>query len=467
MHKLSSLPALAALASCSFIPAYERPAAPVAAQFPGASAGAGAPASDRGWRDVFGDPRLDAMIKLALDNNRDLRVAVLNVELAAAEHRIQHAALLPSVAASGGATWFGTKDGLVPGSTPRYQAGVSMSYELDLFGRVRSLTEQALEQYLATAEARRAAHLTLVASVASQYLTERALDEQLALARQTLASVEASSLVTQRLFEAGRRSELDAATAEGQIETARAEVARLSRAQAEAQNALVLLVGQPLPADLPAAQALDHPGIVADLPAGVPSDLLARRPDILAAEHALLAANANIGAARAAFFPRISLTALAGLASNALSNLFTAGAFSWTAGPSATVPIFDGGANAANLDAAKVRKAIQIAQYEKAIQTAFREVADGLVARGYFVDQLTAQTARVAAEQRRFTISETRYASGLESYVVVLLAQQELYAAQQQLVDVRLASLTSAVDVYRALGGGWLERRGSAAPPAR
>jgi multidrug efflux system outer membrane protein len=194
----------------------------------------------------------------------------------------------------------------------------------------------------------------------------------------------------------------------------------------------------------------------------VPSDLLTRRPDILAAEHALLAANANIGAARAAFFPQISLTAVAGFASNALSNLFTAGAFSWTAAPSMRVPVFDAGSNAANLDAAKVRKAIQIAQYEKAIQTAFREVADGLVARGYFVDQLSAQTARVAAEQRRFTMSQTRYANGIESYVAVLLAQQDLYAAQQQLVDVRLASLTSTVDVYRALGGGWLEHSSAA-----
>jgi len=466
MRKLIGV-ALVALASCSFIPEYQRPAAPVAAEFPGASTGTGAPASDRGWRDVFGDPRLDALIELALHDNRDLRVAVLNVELAAAEHRIQRAGLLPTVAATGGASWFGTKDGTVVGATPRYQAGASMSYELDLFGRVRSLTTQALEQYLATAEARRAAHLTLVASVASQYLVERALSEQLALARQTLASVEASSLVTQRQFEAGRRSELDATTAAGQIATARAEVARLSRLSAQAQNALVLLVGQPLPATLPAAQPLDQQGIVADLPAGVPSELLARRPDILSAEHALLAANANIGAARAAFFPQISLTAFAGLASNALSNLFTGGAFSWTAAPGVTVPIFNGGSNAANLDAAKVRKQIQIAQYEKAIQTAFREVADGLVARGYFVDQLTAQTARVAAEQRRFSLSETRYASGLESYVAVLLAQQDLYAAQQQLVDVRLASLTSAVDVYRALGGGWLERSGPATVSAR
>lgn len=459
MRKLLGL-SLVALAGCSFVPEYQRPAAPVAAQFPGAATSSGAAASDRGWRDVFGDPRLVALIDLALHNNRDLRVAVLNVELAAAQHRIQRAGLIPSASATGGATWLGDKDGTVLGTTPRYQVGVSMSYELDLFGRVRSLSTQALEQYLSTVEARRASHLSLVASVASQYLSERALSEELELAKQTLASVEASALVTQRKFEAGRSSELDAATAAGQVEAARAEVARLARLQAQAQNALVLLVGQPLPADLPAAVPLDRQGIVADLPAGVPSDLLARRPDILAAEHDLRAANANIGAARAAFFPQISLTAFAGLASNALSSLFSAGAFSWSAGPSATLPIFDGGSNAANLDAAKVRKQIKVAQYEKAIQTAFREVADGLVARGYFIDQLTAQTARVAAQQRRFSLSETRYASGLESYVAVLLAQQELYAAQQQLLDVRLASLTSAVDVYRALGGGWLERGG-------
>ena len=456
MRKLTGLACLA-LASCSFIPDYQRPAAPVAAQFPGAGSGSGVTASDRGWRDVFGDPRLARLIELALHNNRDLRIAVLNVELAAAEHQIQRSALFPTMSATGGASFYGDRHGTVPGPQPRYQAGVSPSYELDLFGRVRSLTQEALEQYLATVEARRSAHLALVASVASQYLAERAYGEQLALAEQTLASVRASSLVTQRQFEAGRRSELDATTAAAQIETERAEVARLQRLWAQAQNALVLLVGQPLPDDLPAARPLDQQGIVADLPAGVPSDLLGRRPDILAAEHQLEAANADIGAARAAFFPQISLTGFAGLASNALSNLFTAGAFSWSATPTVTAPLFDGGRNRANLDAANVRKQIQVAQYEKAIQTAFREVADGLAARGFFVDQLAAQTARVAAEQRRFALSETRYASGLESYLAVLLAQQDLYTAQQQLVDVRLASLTSAVDVYKALGGGWLE----------
>jgi len=463
MHKLAAL-ALVALASCSFIPAYQRPAAPVAAQFPAASTGAGGAASDRGWRDVFGDRRLAALIELALRNNRDLRVAVLNVELAAAEHRIQRSALLPSVAATGGATWYGTKDGTVNGASPRYQAGVSTAYELDLFGRVRSLTQQALEQYLATTEARRSAHLALVAGVASQYLVERALGEQVVLAEQTLASVRGSSQVTQRQFEAGRRSELDAMTAGAQIENARAEVARLRRLWAQAQNALVLLIGQPLPADLPAAQPLEQQGIIADLPSGVPSDLLERRPDILAAEHELQAANADIGVARAQLFPQISLTGFAGFASNALSNLFTAGAFSWSAAPAVSLPLFDGGRNLANVDAAKVRKQIQIAQYEKTIQTAFREVADGLVARGFFAEQLAAQTARVAAEQRRFAISETRYQSGIESYVAVLLAQQDLYAAQQQLVELRRASMTSSVDVYKALGGGWLEH--SRQPPA-
>jgi multidrug efflux system outer membrane protein len=453
---------VASLASCSLAPKYERPAAPVPTQF-GDGAGTGAAAADRGWRDVFADPRLQRLIGLALANNRDLRVAALNVELTRAQYRIQKSQLLPPVSGLGSVEWSGTKDD----SNVAYSVGVGItSYELDLFGRVRSLKEAALQEYLATEAAQRAAHLSLVSEVVAQYLRERAYEEERVLAEQTLATVSEFATITSRLLEAGQRSDLDVRTAEAQVQAARAEIARLTRLRAQAENALAVLIGQPVPADLPPAPPLESQAIVADLPAGVSSDLLTRRPDIVAAEHALRAANANIGAARAAFFPTISLTAFAGLASTALGDLFTGGAFLWRVNPQASVPIFNSGRNAANLDVAKIRKRIEIARYEQAIQVAFREVADALVARATFEQQLEAQTARAKAEQARYDISQTRYQSGIESYLAVLNAQQDLYATQQQLIELRLARLANLAELYRALGGGWIEGTASAAPAA-
>jgi multidrug efflux system outer membrane protein len=462
MRELFGGAALAlALAGCSLAPKYERPAAPVPADF-GAASGAGIAAADRGWRDVFADPRLQRLISLALANNRDLRVATLNVELTRAQYRIQRAALYPTVNGIAGVDVVGDKDG----ADATYTVGVGVNnYEIDLFGRVRSLKEAALETYLATEEARRAAHLSLVAEVVSQYLRERAFDEQRQLAERTLATVSEFGEITKRLMEAGQRSDLDVRTAEAQVLAARADIASLERAQAQAQNALALLIGQPLPADLPAPPALDAQRIVADLPAGVSSELLQRRPDILAAEHALKASNANIGAARAAMFPSISLTGFAGLASTALSNLFTGGAFAWSVQPQVAVPLFTAGRNAAGVDVAKVQKKIEIAQYERAIQVAFREVADALIARETYERQLEAQSARAEAEQARFEISEARYKNGIESYIAVLTAQQDLYATQQQLIELRFARLSNLAELYRALGGGWIEAAPGAAPP--
>ncbi|MGN6106595.1 MAG: efflux transporter outer membrane subunit [Kofleriaceae bacterium] len=443
----------AALGGCSFAPKYERPAAPIANQYPGGNQ-SGVAAADLGWRDVFSDPRLQRLIELALRNNRDLRVATLNVELARAQYRIQRSQQLPTVNAIGSSEIGRTG---VAGGFER--VGLAMpAFEIDLFGRVRNLKAQALEQYFATAEAQRAAHLSLVSAVVAQYLRERAFEEQRVIATQTLETVRESQAMTQRLLDAGQRSDLDARTAEAQVEGARAEVARLTRLRAQAENALVLLIGQPLPGDLPAGQPLDTQGVVADIPSGLPSDLLQRRPDVLAAEHALKGANYNIGAARAAFFPTISLTAFAGFVSPSLSKLFTSDAGQWSFTPQASLPLFTGGRNKANLDASKVRKQIEIARYEGAIQNAFREVADGLIARASFDEQLAAQTARATAEQKRFAISEARYQNGVESYVAVLSAQQDLYASQQQLVELRFARLASLADLYKALGGGWLER---------
>jgi multidrug efflux system outer membrane protein len=439
-----------ALGACTLAPKYERPALPVANQFPGSGT---LVAADQGWRTVFGDPRLQALIALALRNNRDLRIAALNVEETRAQYRIERAGLFPEVDATGRASFQrGTA------LAPRYTVGASASYELDLFGRVRSLTAAALQEYLSTQEAHRAAHLALVGEVASQYLRERAYDEQEQLAERTLAVATEFASLSQRLLEAGSRSELDFRAAEAQVASARSEVARLTRLREQATNALAVLVGQALPASLPAPRPLESQAIVAELGAGVSSEILLRRPDVLAAVLALQAANANVGAARAAFFPTISLTAFAGFASSALASLFTAGAATWTFAPQLSVPLFTGGRNAANLDVAKVRTRIEVARYEQAIQVAFREVADALVARKYLDEQLAAVVARVDAEEKRDEISDQRYRGGIESYLSVLDAHRDLYVAQTQLIEVRLSRLQTLAELYRALGGGWLER---------
>jgi multidrug efflux system outer membrane protein len=484
---LGALLSAALVSGCSLAPRYRRPAAPVSPEYPattattasGASvtpASAGPVAAELGWRDVFGDARLQAVVALALRENRDLRVAALNVELARALYGIQRSELFPTVAGSGSVTRAHTGRDLSPTgeslTSTSYTVGVgTTAFELDLFGRVRSLKSRSLEEYLASEEAHRSAHLALVSEVASQYLFARALDSQVALARQTLETVRASHELARRTFEAGTSSELDLRTAESQVETARFNLSAFEQQRAQAQNALVLLVGGPLPADLPEPTPLDAQPPVAELPPGLPSDLLQRRPDILAAEHQLLAANASIGAARAAFFPSITLTAFGGTASGELSGLFSSGSGLWSFAPRIDLPIFTGGRNKANLDGANVRKSIQVARYEQAIQVAFREVADGLEARGRLDEQLAAQTRRVEAEERRYAISELRYRKGVDSYLNVLTAQRDLYAGQQQLIQTRLARLTNAIGLYRALGGGWLEKGTASAaipdaPPA-
>jgi len=462
---------LLALGGCSLAPKYERPAPPVEAQFAAggqapAAAGAAA-AADVGWRDVFGDPRLQALIALGLENNRDLRVAALNVELTRAQYRIQRAQQLPSVSAVATSTTqrvpadLSSTGGATQGTA--YTVGGALSaFELDLFGRVRSLSEAALEQWLATEEAHRSAQISLVAALATQYLAERAFDDQVTLARQTLDIVQALYALTKRTYEAGRTSELDLRTAESQVETARFNLSVAEQQRAQAANALVLLVGQPLPSDLPPPVPLDAQAIVAELPAGVPSEVLVRRPDILAAEHQLKSANANIGAARAAFFPSITLTAFGGTSSAELSGLFATGSQVWSFTPRLNLPIFMGGALRASLDVAKVRKSIEVALYERAIQGAFREVSDALVVRAAVEQQLEAQIALVGAEERRYQLSDLRYRKGIDSYLNVLTAQRDLFSAQQQLIQTRLARLANLIDLYRALGGGWRERSATA-----
>ena len=458
--KLTSLALAVVLAGCSTLaPHYERPAAPVPAVFPTASA-SGQAAADIDWRDFFADTKLRSLIDLALANNRDLRVAVLNIAQARAQYRVQDAATWPTLNATGSgsasrtpASLSGTGQAVVG---HQYSASIGTSaYELDLFGRVRSLNAQALESYLATAEARRSTHISLVAEVASAYLTWSADLDRLALARQTLQSQSDTYGLTQRRFELGTDSALTLRQQQTSVESARVDMANYTAQVALDQNALALLLGTAVPADLAPTGLATRVSALPDLPANLPSDLLQRRPDILQAEHSLQAASYNIGAARAAFYPRISLTASAGSSSNDLAGLFKAGAGAWSFVPQITLPLFDGGANQANLDIATVTRDIRVAQYEKTIQTAFREVADALAQRSNLGDQLSAQQALVDATADSFQLSNARYQRGVDSYLDVMVTQRSLYAAQQGLIGTQLSRLANEVTLYKVLGGGW------------
>ncbi|MQA42605.1 efflux transporter outer membrane subunit [Rugamonas aquatica] len=473
--------AAALLSACSMAPTYQRPAAPVAAAFPLDTAGAAARTSvplplaagardavDTGWRDYFADPRLQQLIGAALENNRDLRTAALRIEEARAQYDIQSADRLPNLNANAAVTKAKTPAFLSPsGQTTigkRYDAGLAISaFELDFFGRVKSLNDAALAAYLATSEARQAAQISLVAQVAQAYYTERAYAEQYSLAQQTYDARARTYKLTQQRAEVGASSRLDLRSSETLMETARAAALTLARQRAQADNALTLLVGQPASGAGANAGAAGTAGAMPSdrqiddlsaLPAGLPSDLLARRPDLRAAEQRLISANANIGAARAAFFPRISLTAALGSSSPSLSGLFDGGSGSWSFAPQLTLPIFDAGRNRANLGLAEVRKNIAVADYEKAIQTAFREVADALAARDYLGEQVSAQRAVQEAQADRLKLLQLRQDNGVASSLDVLDAQRELFSAQQALVQARLLRTTSAIDLYRALGGG-------------
>ncbi|MCW1922468.1 efflux transporter outer membrane subunit [Luteolibacter arcticus] len=446
------------LTSCSFEPALDKPGVEVVpVSFSGNGAGSASATLD--WRSFFTDPRLKKLVGIALENNRDLRVATLNVEQARAQYGISRSALFPSVDLSATGSRRRTPGSTVSGGTAvesrNYDVSVGVTaYELDLFGRVRSLNHAALQDYFASDAARLGAQISLVSEVAARYLNERALLEEIALSEQTLASVSKTYDLTRQRLEAGDVSELDARSVEIQVKTAEANLAAYRQQLAETHNALAFLLGTSLPSNLPEGRSLDQ-ALVSDLHAGVPSNLLTRRPDILEAEHQLRAANANIGAARAAFFPRITLTGAAGTASGSLGDLFQSGSSAWAFAPQISVPIFDGGYNKANLEVAEVRKQIGIAQYEKSIQNAFREVSDGLAARSGLNGQVAAYEGLVAAQQKRFDLADARYQQGVDSYFEVLDAHQDLYAARQILIRLRLARLTNAVGLYKALGGGW------------
>ncbi|KAB7770198.1 efflux transporter outer membrane subunit [Xanthomonas maliensis] len=473
----------AVLSSCSLMPRYVRPDTPVPDRFaavpPSVPSQAGAVGdaadtlliADIGWREVFTDPALQQVIALALENNRDLRVAALNIEVARAEYRVQRAALLPAVDATGTANNARTPSELaVPGQPPvvrSYSANLGISaYELDVFGRVRSLKEQALQSFLATVEARRSTHISLVAEVSTDYLTLAADQALLQLAQSTLRSQDESVRLQQRSVELGVASQLTLRQAQTQRESARVDVERYTALVAQDRNALALVVGSQLPDTLlPRALPADasvEANILATIPAGLSSQLLQRRPDILEAERTLRAANANIGAARAAFFPSISLTTSLGSSSSGLSRLFDAGSRAWSFVPSLTLPIFNAGRNRAQLDSAMANREIEVARYEKAIQTAFREVSDALVARDTLRRQLQAQQALVVASADSYSLSQARFERGVDSYLQVLDAQRTLYSAQQNLINTQLSRMTNLVTFYRAMGGGWQAERASA-----
>jgi multidrug efflux system outer membrane protein len=451
--------ALFALAGCSsLIPPYERPALPVApgyaAEMMPATAAGSEVAADVDWQRFFADARLKQLIALALANNRDLRVAVLNIEQTRALYQVRRADEWPTVGA--GATV--ARQPIGSSVATSYAVGLAVtSYELDLFGRVHDLSQAALAQYFATAENRKAVQISLVASVATAYLNLLADDELLRVTRQTLQTREESTRLTKLRFDNGASSELDFRQAESLLEGARVALAQSLRQHALDENALVLLVGQPLPADLAPPLPLDRQQVPVELPAGLPSDLLIRRPDVRSSEQQLLAANANIGAARAAFFPRISLTANLGSASSELSGLFKSGSFAFTGTAQLLQPIFDAGRNRANLDVAKVGRDIAVAQYERAIQSAFREVADALAGRATLGEQLRAQAAQTDALAITYRLADLRYRAGAASYLDSLDAQRSLFNAQLALVQTQALHLQNLVTLYRVLGGGWRE----------
>ncbi|MBB5885983.1 efflux transporter outer membrane subunit [Xanthomonas sp. LMG 8992] len=456
---------LLALSGCTLAPTYVRPTAPVPADL---AAVDGAPAVGTAadtlampdWQQVFLDPRLRQTIALALQNNRDLRVAVLSIDKARAQYRLQRATQLPSFDANasmsrGRSSAASNDDGVSQVSTSdTLQVGLS-SWQLDLFGQLRSLKQEALQNWLSSAENQRNVRLTLVAQVAAAWLTVGADQEQLDLAQQTLDSQTHTLQLTERRHSIGSASGLDLAQQQTSVESARVAVASAATQLAQARDALQLLVGAPVDAALlPTAQAMQGSVALAPLPTHLSSTVLLQRPDVLAAEHSLQAANADIGAARAAFFPSLSLTASTGRSSDALSTLFSAGSRTWSFVPSVTAPIFHAGALKASLDASKLGKDIAVAQYEKAIQSAFAEVADALATRDHLQAQLTAQQALVDASQRSYTLADARYRAGLDGHLPVLDAQRSLFAAQQALIALRLQDASNRVTLYQVLGGG-------------
>jgi multidrug efflux system outer membrane protein len=446
-----------ALAGCwSMAPKYERPAAPIPTALPG---GAGsATANELAWSAFVHEPNLRHVIDQALAQNRTVRQALANVVVARAQYRVQRAAQLPSIDATIGVTNASVYYG-IPG-TPTveatyYQASAGLTaWEIDLFGKFKSLSDAKLQQYLASAETARAARITLIAETATAYLTLAADRSRLVVAQETMASGKRTMDLTEALVGGGTSNRTDFYQAETIFQQARADVAALTAAIVQDHDALDLLAGSHVDDALLPAALPDQLDWFAEVPVGMSSSVLLARPDVLSAEHQLMAANANIGAARAAFFPSLTLTATGGIASAALAALFTGPAFVWTLAPALTIPLFHGGANVAGLDLAWAQKAGLVAGYELAIQTAFREVADALATRSTIQEQLAAQVALVDASQKAFELAQARYKAGVDTFLTTLVAERSLYTAKDTLLAAQLQALANRVELYRALGGG-------------
>ncbi|WP_276808963.1 efflux transporter outer membrane subunit [Castellaniella defragrans] len=462
------LPAAALLAGCvSLAPDYARPELPVPRQWRGVEAageaarGGAQPVSllDVEWRSFFQDERLRQVIALGLAHNRDLRIALSNIEKARAQYRIQRAEVLPSVGADAGQSVSRSPASVsatgVSAVSRQYSAEVGFSsYELDLFGRIRSLKDEALESYLSTAAAQRSTRLSLMAEIAGDWLTLAADRELLALARETLESQRATLALSEHRHALGVVSGLDLAQVRRSVESARADAARYAAQVEQDRNALELVVGAAVPDALLPDGSAGEPVLLAQIPAGLDSTALLVRPDVVSAEHALKAANADIGAARAAFFPTISLTASGGRISSQLSDLFSGASRSWSFAPGIHIPIFDAGSLRASLDVAHAERDIAVAEYERTLQTAFREVADALSVRASMQERLAAQQALVRASGRAFQLADARYRNGMDSYLDALDAQRSLYEARQGLVSLSLTEASNRVTLYKVLGGG-------------
>lgn len=463
MKKLSILSLSLLLASCSLNPKYEQPQTPVPADYNASSTSAPeglVSGADLGWREVIQEPRLRALIDLALENNRDMLIAVQRVEEARALYGIQRSELLPDIGANAQQSAQRLPpDMRMPGQdsvTRTYTAGIGITaFELDLWGKKRSLSESAFENYLATDEARKNMQLGLIAQLSSTYFTWRTAQSSQDLARRTIDSYQRSYDLVQQRYQAGVASGLERNQARTTLQGAKAALAAANRQVHLASNAIDVLIGQSQPSDLPEAVSFGADNLISDIPAGVSSTLLIRRPDIIAAEHRLKSANAEIGAARAAFFPTISLTGLLGTISPQFSGLFDRQTETWSFSPSLTVPIFTAGALRNNLNVAEVRKEISILEYEKTIQEAFREVSDALASEESYAEELDAMRDQQSAAYESLNLSEQRYEAGIDDFLQVQQAQINLFNIQQSFLQVGLQALQNRLELYKALGGGW------------
>lgn len=454
------------LAGCSLAPKYERPGQPVPGQYPDLTQTTDdltAPAAaDLGWSELFQDPQLRSLIDIALDNNRDLRIAVDRVEEARALYGIARSDRFPSVGIGANAQMTRSPEALRMGGpesesvSRTYMAGVGLtSFELDFFGRIKNLSEAAYQRYLATEQAQRTVHINLIAQVAEAYFRYRTARELGGLMQKTLASRQNTLDLVRARYDSGVASALDLHQAQAQLETVRADLAAIARMRSQSENALQLVLGTSIPDDLPPAAIFGKDQLVQRIPAGLPSDLLERRPDVLAAENELLASNANIGAARAAFFPNISLTGLLGFASPQLGGLFSSGNRYWQYAPQINVPIFQGGSLRGNLALAEARNNIAVSEYERTIQIAFREVADALAGEATYAGQLDALRSLQDSGVQTVELATLRYETGIDSFLQVQTAEINLYATQRQLIQTGMESLLNRIELYKALGGGW------------